>query len=432
MMGAMRSHKVALTFVALIPFFLLSSCGQAVDPEVPSGITPMMNETPSSYTVTDSNDLTSSTYVRWHGRTRYDDQLGSRWFNFTNAGFEVSFSGTSLEGFFYASESNNGTKRVYLAVCVDGDLAPDHARIVRLAVGTRDENGSYDQSKGYYAHPHVCLVSALPEGNHTVRVYKRSESAYSWAAVKSISTDGKILPIVEHQFSHRLEVYGDSVTCGYAIDEKSYSEPFTTQTENSLKAYENLAANQLNADLSCVSAGGFPMYESKWSKGCVPDAIPDYFSLTDLSWSYTKDTVKAWDNSSYIPDAVVIALGCNDNSVLSTLGVGSFDYDKFVANFEKKYRHFLDQCHAAYPDAVLVCSDEIIPIPSVLLNKLDQVSTEWNAAHPTWKQVSRLRNDSLYDLTDHSLLPGEGHPNAMMHEKAADLLVAHLKSRFGE
>lgn len=428
----MKSHPAALMLAALIPFFLLSSCGASVDPEVPSGVTPQLNETPASYTVNDSNDLTSSDYVRWHGRTRYDSNLGARWFNFTNAGFEVSFSGTSLEGFFYASESNNGIKRVYLAVCVDGDLKAEDAHIVRLASGTSDENGAYDRSKGYYAHPHVCLVSGLAEGNHTLRVYKRSESAYSWAAVKSVSSDGKILPLEGHSFAHRLEVYGDSVTCGYAIDEKSYSEPFTTQSENSLKAYENLAANLLNADLSCVSAGGFPMYESKWSEGCVPDAIPDYFSLADLSWSYTASTLNAWDNSAYIPDAVVIALGCNDNSVLSTLTVDSFDYEKFVANFEKKYRHFLDECHAAYPDAVLVCSDEIIPLPTVLRNSLDQVSAAWNASHPDWRPVSRLRNDSLYGLTDHASLPGEGHPNAMMHEKAADLLVAHLKTRFGE
>ena len=64
----------------------------------------------------------------------------------------------------------------------------------------------------------------LPEGESTVKLIKLSEAAQSVIAIDSFEVDGKPQPT--EAAKHSIEFIGDSITCGYGVDDplgKSFS-----------------------------------------------------------------------------------------------------------------------------------------------------------------------------------------------------------------
>ena len=311
----------------------------------------------SPYEIHDTKNISEEGYFKMHGRYYFDEDKQVKFINFSNSGFEVTFTGTTLEGCFYTTRADDAQNRPYLAVCIDNDYDPDHATPISLTAG---KYSSVTRKEGnYFVHEHVVLAHNLENKEHTIRVYKKSECLVSKVGVKSLSTDGAFLPIKAKELGLKLEFYGDSVTCGYAVESPDYYEKFCTRTENSLMTYANYAANKLNADVSLISAGGYPMYKSKYSSGCNPENIPDMFSLADAE--YNTQTRHIWNNSSYVPDAVIIALGANDGSMLQDMK-NEQEVQDFIAHYKESYKNFINKIHSTYPDALIVVSDEIINV----------------------------------------------------------------------
>ena len=148
-------------------------------------------------------------------------------------------------------------KRPYLSVVIDNDYDPDHSFPISL---TADKYSNSQRREGaYFVHEHVVLAHGLEYGKHTIRVYKKSECLMSKVAIKSLSCDGEFVTVEPKEMKMKMEFYGDSVTCGYAVESPDFYENFSTRTENSLMSYANYAANELSADVSLISCGGYPM-----------------------------------------------------------------------------------------------------------------------------------------------------------------------------
>ena len=374
----------------------------------------------TSYQIKDTKLISDSAYFKMHGRYYHNSDMKSTFINFSNSGFEVTFIGTTLEGFFYTTKADDSINRPYLSVCIDNEYDPDKSTPISLTAG--QYSNSQRRVGDYFVHEHVVLAHDLEYGEHTVRVYKKSECLVSKVAIKSVSTDGQFVPVKAKALDLKMEFYGDSVTCGYAVESPDYYEKFCTRTENSIMSYANYCANELNADVSLISCGGYPMYQSRYCENCLPNNIPDMVSLADVEY-YTANK-HVWNNSSYIPDVVVIALGANDGSKV--------DYSSeekvksFTANYKQAYKTFINKLQTLYPETLIVVSDEILPIGGNFVEAMDQIVNEYNSP-----KIIRAKYNAYEEAEDKNL-PGEGHPNKEMQKLAGQELAELIKKNLSK
>jgi lysophospholipase L1-like esterase len=136
------------------------------------------------------------------------------------------------------------------------------------------------------------------------------------------------------------------------------------------------------------------------------------FSMAEIE--YQTNTIHTWDNNKYIPDVVIIALGANDNSILSQYADDSKEYSDFVASFEQSYYDFIDQIYKAYPDTLVVVSDEILELNKAFTDVADIVTENYKSQG---KKIVRATYEAR-NLSKDRNMPGAGHPNAEMHKIA--------------
>lgn len=376
------------------------------------------------YSVQDSISPFDEGMLCWHGRTYEEKEKGRVWFSFSNSGFEVTFEGTALDATFIANQTDSDENRPYIAVCVDHDYEPSHAKPIRLTSVGRYSNATSRDGE-FTIHEHVNLCHGLNDGVHTVRIYKRSECQTSLLGISELSTDGVFLPVQKKQTDLKLEVYGDSVTCGYAVESDDYYEKFSTRTENSMYAFPNIAANHLNADISMVCAGGYGLYDSIYSGANKPSNVAKMVSLADFRWQTTE--YHPWDNARYVPDVVVIALGANDSSWLGKLSDN--EQVEYLQKFKQAYLDFLENLYRLYPDTTIIASSEIIPYGDPVPAKIKEAVAQWNQTNPE-HYVYSFQESGFADAKDRTT-PGEGHPNVEMNQIAGKQLADFIKETLG-
>ena len=90
-----------------------------------------------------------------------------------------------------------------------------------------------------------------------VKIIKLSESAMSVAGIKDleIAEGERVVPAAKKE--HLIEFIGDSITCGYGVDDEDPLHPFSTKTEDVTRAYAYLTAQLLSCDCRMFSASGY-------------------------------------------------------------------------------------------------------------------------------------------------------------------------------
>lgn len=149
-------------------------------------------------------------HVTYVGRFDTRDPRGPRcaW-----AGSEAAaaFDGTAL-----GVRMRDTATEDYFAVEVDGGTP------TVLAVRPRQER--YD------------LARDLPRERHFVRLIKRTEPNAGTAQILGFETDGALLaPRPRPQ--RRIEIIGDSISCGFGNEAANENEPYSPRTENNGLAY---------------------------------------------------------------------------------------------------------------------------------------------------------------------------------------------------
>ena len=194
----------------------------------------------------------------------------------------------------------------------------------------------------------ICYITL--DGYYTdsvIKVIKLSEAQYSAMGVGEISLYGKtkIAPTEEKEL--KIEFIGDSITCGYGIDEIAEKADFSTSTENFSKTYAYLTAEYLNADYSAVCFSGYGVYSGYTSNGRLnsQDTVPMYY---DKSCFLYGDRDIMWDFSEFQSDIVVINLGTNDASYCAKSLSGRQE-------FTRRYADFIRQVRLHNPYAYIVC-----------------------------------------------------------------------------
>ncbi|HLX64668.1 MAG TPA: SGNH/GDSL hydrolase family protein [Planctomycetota bacterium] len=256
------------------------------------------------------------------------------------------------------------------------------------------------------------LAPDLPDGEHTVELMKRTEANQGVTQFQGfqLSAGAQLLDQPAHK--HRLEVIGDSISCGYGNEGKNQNEHYKAETENAFLTYGAMAARALNADYVCVAWSGRKMW---------PDySIPEVYGRT-----LPNDAKSEWDFSKQIPDVVLINLGTNDFR-------GKNPDEK---GWTEAYKNFIARVRKNYPKAAIYCasgsmmSDSWPPDQhalSTLHKYLNEIIDELKKAGD-----SNIRFIAFDPQDQKNGLGSDWHPSVKTHELMAAKLVEAIKKDLG-
>lgn len=351
----------------------------------------------ASYSASEEN-------VKLLGRTYFGN--GSLYCALSGTGAEFTFTGTKCT-VTVAGDSNSGS----------ASAKDNQARVAIYVNGERVIDDMVDHTEEVY----TVFESETPQ-EVTVSVVKLTESPHSTIAISSINVTGSAIKPTAAK-DKLIEFIGDSITCGYGVDDPDKNHHFSTTTEDVTKTYAYKTAEALNADYSMVSYSGYGII-SGYSDGenkVSAQTLPLYYTKVGYSWASNGDFVPAnieWDFTKRQPDVVVINLGTNDDS-----------YTKDIEERQEEYRagyvEFLKTVREKNPDAKILCTLGIM-------------------GDRLFKQVQKAVDDYVEETGDKNVSamrfrvqsPGDGysadwHPSVKTHEKASKLLVEEINKILG-
>jgi len=394
--------KKAILTMALAMLMLVAACGDSGESDQnTSAITNTPTPTPETVP-SEKAFLPTGEYVRAIGRTfEANDSL---WLVHSGTGMEFVFTGT----------------RATVKIKPDSSFMnrSNQARIAIYVNGERVIDDMVDKMERIY----TVFESETPE-ECTVKVVKLSESAYSTIGIASVEATciGNIRPT--EQRNRLIEFVGDSITCGYGVDDLDASHHFSTTTEDATKTYAYKTAELLGADYSLVSFSGYGIISgySGDGKRHADQLVPDFYDKMGNSWGtylgsfVAQDTT--WDFTRQ-PDVVVINLGTNDNSYVKN------DASK-KQEFTAAYVAFLKQVREKNPDAVLFATLGIMGVElySCIEDAVKQYSEETGDS-----KIHTMKFD-IQSMEDG--IAADWHPSEKTHEKAAGKLAAKIRETMG-
>ncbi|HEX7664294.1 MAG TPA: SGNH/GDSL hydrolase family protein [Polyangiaceae bacterium] len=180
------------------------------------------------------------------------------------------------------------------------------------------------------------LVQGLATGTHTVTIAKRTESFQGIVQFQGFAPiDGAIVP-TPFPFTRKIEMIGDSITCGYGDLGAGPSCHFSADTEDETQAWGAVAAASLGAMHTAISYSGKGVFRN--NDGSTTDLMPEIWTRT-----FADDSTSTWDFTKYVPDVVVVNLATND-----------FSKGDPGNDFITAYGAFLNVLRTKYPSAHLV------------------------------------------------------------------------------
>lgn len=375
-----RSLLPALLFAAVVPS---ASCGSdgAESADAGGGLDARpVDAAPASADAAAPDAVPATPAVYFVGRYDDTDPDAVR-YGWPGTGVVVRFSGTGI------SVRLNDPAR-YHTLVIDGVEEP------RLATSSGEQ--LYE------------LASGLPDGEHTVELYRRTEGFFGPTVFLGVELDGTLLAPSPPQ--RRIEVLGDSITCGYGNEGADQYCDFSADTENHYQTYGAIAARAVGAELSTVAWSGKGVIYNYGDD--VVEPLPELYDRAIPS-----DGAVSWD-FAWQPDVVVVNLGTNDVST---------DNDPTETLFVGAYVGLLEQIRNAYADARVLCT--VAPLlggsdQATVEGYIDQAIAERAAAGDT--NVARIDLSVAAD--------GWGcdwHPSVATHQAMASRLVEVLHDELG-
>ena len=199
--------------------------------------------------------------VKLLGRTYFDGNI--LYCALSGTGAEFRFTGTQCS-LTLKGDSNSS----------NAQAKDNHARIGIYLDGERVIDDMIDESEKSYE-----VFKAEEPREVTVSVVKLSESPMSTVGIKEIRCVGSAIKPTENK-DMLIEFIGDSITCGYGIDDPDKDHHFVTATEDVTKAYAYLTAKTLDSDYSMLSFSGYGIIsgytdnDNKVSAQTVPQFVP--------------------------------------------------------------------------------------------------------------------------------------------------------------
>lgn len=261
----------------------------------------------------------------------------------------------------------------------------------------------------------------------TLTLIKYSEAAFGLCGIVYLETDSDALLAPPSAKARRIEIIGDSITCGYGVEAEDGAVPFSTATENPAKSYSMLTASALNAEVNLVSWSGNGIISKFVPEDAEAplddDLMPVLYPYTDLScckrlWGQQEQQWEKWDFSRFVPDMILINLGTNDCSWCK-------DIQERKERYKKEYGNFLRCVRANNPHSEILC----------MLGTMDQRVLK------ELEEAVRLFRDEQQDAKVHFLAlplqnPADGygadyHPCPKTHRMTADIVAGEVRKIMG-
>lgn len=257
---------------------------------------------------------------------------GRIWLGLPGTGAEFEFTGSRLS-ITMAGNCSLSDKLSRIAVYVDGK------RISDICLTNRKQ---------------IVEISTKTDKSVNVRIVKLSECLWSCCVIVSIDAHGgKVQRCV--QTERKIEFIGDSMTCGYGVDDPDAAHGFSTRSQDCTKGFAVKTAELLCAQYSLVAFSGYGVVSGYTNQGSKePDTtVAKYYE----KYGFTESTgfngqapdELDWDFSRFIPDVVVINLGTND---LSYTGESAARRREFIQG----YVRLLKQVRSKNSKARLICA----------------------------------------------------------------------------
>jgi hypothetical protein len=195
------------------------------------------------------------------------------------------------------------------------------------------------------------LASGLSAGRHCMQLFKRTE----WDKGKTLfygfelSENANVLAPATPK-KRKIEFFGNSITCGYAVED-SINDSWFGCFENNYLSYAAITARHYDAQYHCTSKSGIGIIIS-W----FPLLMREMYDRTDAT-----DSLSKWDFTKFTPDIVVVNLLQNDSWL-----VNMPNHEQFKYQFGKKapeinyiiisYKNFIASLRNKYPKAFIICA----------------------------------------------------------------------------
>lgn len=256
------------------------------------------------------------------------------------------------------------------------------------------------------------LAEGLKSGEHTLELFKRTESRMGKTSFYQIllPNDGIILNPPKKQ-NRKIEVFGNSISCGYAVEDTSGKDRGTSPYENAYLSYTGITARHLNAELHNTSKSGIGITVS-------------WFHLI-ISEMYDReqeiDSIKKWNFSKYMPNLVIVNLFQNDSWIVKLK-----DNPEFKARFGSEppsdayiinaYSNFIKSIRNKYALAPIVC----------ILGSMD--ASKDGSPWPGYieKAVEGIEDKNIYT----HIIPyknSPGHPSVKKQQAMANDLISYIE-----
>ncbi|MDE3184539.1 MAG: electron transporter RnfD [Bacteroidota bacterium] len=319
-------------------------------------------------------------HISYEGRIAYTPDAAELMWPGTSV--TINFKGTGISGEFKDQDTSN-----YYNVILDYDSI----RVIQ-----------FDTLKRM-----IALASGLPYGKHSLQLFKRTEWDKGKTWFYGFETYAKTKLLKPSKLPKRkIEFFGNSITCGYAIYDKEKDFPFGYY-ENNYDAYAAITARHFNAQYHCIAKSGIGIMVS-W----FPLIMPEMYNRLDPT-----DSTSKWDFSKYTPDVVVINLFQNDSWIVTMP-----DNEQFKNRFGTKppdetqiinaYKKFVETIRSSYPKAQIVC----------MLGNMD--ITKKGSPWPGYveKAVAEMNDPKIFTyIAPYKETPG--HPKVGEQKNLADGLI---------
>lgn len=320
----------------------------------------------------------------------YQGRLSER-----NESYGLSWPGSSISITFKGSSIH--------AVLQDSDTADYFNVILDGIVLTRIH---IDTGKRSYL-----LASGISKGRHTIQLFKQTEAEKGTAWFYGFEIGGKAKLKKTQKPERKIEFYGNSITCGYAIEDSSGKDSGKGYFESNYDAYGAITARHFKAQYQCIAKSGIGMMIS-WG----PVIIPEIYDRVLES-----DSLSKWDFSKYRPDVVVINIFQND-AWLTKLP----DHPQFRIRFPEgapeeqeiiaRYKSFVQGIRAKYPGATIICA----------LGNMD--ATKEGSLWPGYiQQAVKELNDKKIFTHFFPYKKTKGHPSRREQKQMADSLIEFIE-----
>lgn len=374
--------------ISLLMTLVMSMCTTACDAK--EDINMVLNETAP----TEKTFFATDDYVKQLGRNVLDDN-NVLWLVHTDACVEFEVNGSELTINLMGDSTVFGDSKPRFAVYLDGERVIDEMM------------NAPEKTVEVFKHEEV--------KKHTVKLIKLSESSSSVFGIQSIVANciNNITPTAYKDL--KIEFIGDSITCGYGVDDEVKEHGFSTTTEDGTKTYAYKACEALDADYSMVCYSGHGIISGYTGDGNRQTwgIVPDIYDKVGRSGGGEAPNMSSidWDFDKFEPDYVVINLGTNDHSYVKGDAAKAKEYAEAYAEFIKVIRK-------KYKDTHIICS---LGIMGDELFKSIEEAIELSGD----KNISALRF-SPRASTDP--VAADWHPAEATHERAAGELVEHINS----